>query len=333
MDGARAIFADVDQRAADFCTVDCEGRVEITPSLVNGVVAAAFPAALPEGLTSCELSCAPAAGADVVTGSVDVFVVADGVTTRAELAALAPTIDVLVGSISITTQDLGNESLGHAGLRLITGELSFRDIADSGNGTVLSFPLLLDVGSFRLENMFDMITLSDVDGVGATNDPSLPLLRNVLGDATISGNSSLASLGSATDAPGVGALPSLETVSGALTVSSNSTLASLALPSLETVSGQVSLTANGKLVSVVLTQLVSVGTAGGTTENFDFSDNAADPGALGNVEILLPDEPARVGLFGQVRILNNRRLTDALATTIATHFTATNGVLVSGNVQ
>ncbi len=303
-----AVVIDVDQRGAESCALACSptGTFSVDASS-NGVVSLTVPA-LSEGISSCVVSCAGGGGVPATASAIEIATASDGIRTVGELGSLASSVRALVGALSIVGSNL-TSAVEHTGLEVVAGKVEFSDTTDGANSVTLSFPLLRDVRSFSVTEMPDLLSLSDVDGVGATIDPSFPALREVREDLVVSDNLVLANLGSATDAAGAGALPSLSTVSGTLTVSSNASLASLALPSLSTVSGGVDISTNALLLAAGLTSLTRIGSAA-STGGLTFSANATGATAGQTLVVSLKATPPLVRVFGAVTVINNRRASD-----------------------
>jgi hypothetical protein len=86
------------------------------------------------------------------------------------------------------------------------------------------------------------------------------------------------------------------------------------------------------LTRLNLSNLLTIGTAGDPEDLFEFDDNAKSNiiPTQERILIALPATPAQV--FGRVRIRENGRMSDALATSFAAQLSGT-GVTVSGNTE
>ena len=127
-------------------------------------------------------------------------------------------------------------------------------------------------------------------------------------------------------------LNKLQSIGGGLQVQNNNTLNSLSLTALQSIGGGLTISDNLFLTRVNLLNLVTVGVAGAPEDLFAFEDNARDAAVPVDERILitLPATPAQV--FGEVRIRDNRRMSNALATSFAARLAGTS-VNISGNAE
>lgn len=210
-----ALVVEVDQRAADECSVTCDYffRLEVQ---ANGRVN--LPLAPGARDTECTVACSN----EVAAAEPYRFLMMVGdITSKEQLTAAADAV-VLAGSMRLTEADLDDEGqsvTGSPNLQVVTGHF---EITDTGNGEVkLSFPELRVLAADL--KLLDSVGLVGLDANEASERPeAFPSLERIDGDLRVSANPNLTAA----------SFPALARVAGKLVVFDNAQLSFLRLPVL-----------------------------------------------------------------------------------------------------